>query len=203
MKHVTPEELLQHHQEGGVELIDVRTPVEFREIHVDFARNVPLERLDPHQLMAERHRNPDEPVYLICKSGSRGQMACDRFHAAGFTHVFNVAGGTAACVEADLPVTRGRKAVSLERQVRIAAGCLIVLGVVLGYTVHPWLHALAGLVGAGLVFAGVTDTCAMGMLMARMPWNQVKTCDSLTSPTTGSSAKSPVTTPEPLERAAG
>ena len=84
----------------------------------------------------------------------------------------NVAGGTVACVQAGLPVNRGQKTMSLERQVRIAAGSLVVIGTVLGAFVHPYWLGLPGFVGAGLVFAGVTDTCGMGMVLARMPWNQ-------------------------------
>ena len=73
-----------------------------------------------------------------------------------------------------LPVVRGKKAISLERQVRIAAGSLVLLGAVLGWLVHPAFVGLSAFVGAGLVFAGVTDTCGMGLLLARMPWNRVK-----------------------------
>jgi hypothetical protein len=86
--------------------------------------------------------------------------------------VVNVEGGTQAWDEAGLPVVRGQKAISLERQVRIAAGSLVLLGALLGYFAHPYWIALSAFVGAGLVFAGITDTCGMGMLLARMPWNQ-------------------------------
>ena len=85
-----------------------------------------------------------------------------------------VEGGTLACVESGLPVVRGMKAISLERQVRIASGLLVLLGALLGWLVHPAFIGLSAFIGAGLVFAGVTDTCGMGMLLARMPWNQVK-----------------------------
>lgn len=112
------------------------------------------------------------PLYTICRSGSRGRQAAERFHAAGFTRVVNVEGGTLAWERAGLPVVRGRAAVALERQVRIAAGALVVLGTALGAFVHPAFLGLAAFVGAGLVFAGVTDTCGLGMLLARMPWNR-------------------------------
>jgi rhodanese-related sulfurtransferase len=85
----------------------------------------------------------------------------------------SVDGGTQAWEAAGLPIVRGQKTISLERQVRIAAGSLVVLGAVLGYFVHPYFIGLSAFVGAGLVFAGVTDTCGMGMLLARMPWNKV------------------------------
>ena len=93
------------------------------------------------------------------------------FLKAGFSNVVNIEGGTMACVEAGLPVVRGKKAISLERQVRIAAGSLVLLGAALSF-VHPAFIGLSAFVGAGLVFAGITDTCGMGLILARMPWNQ-------------------------------
>jgi len=155
-----------------IDLIDVRTPVEFEEVHVAAARNIPLDKLDPVVVMQARNDSKDEPLYLICRSGSRGQKACERFQAAGFANVINVEGGTLACVEGGVPVVRGKKVISLERQVRIAAGSLVVIGAVLGWFVHPAFIALSAFVGAGLVFSGVSDTCGMGMLLARMPWNK-------------------------------
>jgi rhodanese-related sulfurtransferase len=157
-----------------IDLIDVRTPVEFREMHVDFAKNVPLDQLDPAAVMQSR-ANSAEPLYVICRSGGRGQQACDRFVKAGFTNVINVEGGTLAAESAGLPMARGKKAISLERQVRIAAGSLVLTGVTLGWFVHPAFFGLSAFVGAGLVFAGITDTCGMGMLLARMPWNKCET----------------------------
>jgi hypothetical protein len=85
--------------------------------------------------------------------------------------VINIEGGTLSCEQTELPLVRGKKTISLERQVRIAAGSLVLLGLVLSLT-HPWFIGLSGFVGAGLIFAGITDTCGMGMLLARMPWNR-------------------------------
>jgi rhodanese-related sulfurtransferase len=164
---VTPARLAELASEGAVTLIDVRTPAEFGEVHVAFARNVPLDQLSPGGLGLD----PAAPVYVVCQKGGRGAKACEKLHAAGFAHAANVDGGTLACVAAGLPVVRGRKAVSLERQVRIAAGGLVLLGVGLS-VLHPALVGLSAFVGAGLVFAGVTDTCGMGLLLARMPWNR-------------------------------
>jgi rhodanese-related sulfurtransferase len=175
MSHTTisPQQLHDRVQAGqSVELVDVRTPVEFREVHVSFARNVPLDQLSAAQIAAGRNGSAD-PLYVICRSGSRGKQACEKLSAAGYTNVVNVEGGTQAWDAAGLPVIRGEKAISLERQVRIAAGSLVVLGSALGAFVSPYWIGLAAFVGAGLVFAGVTDTCGMGMLLARMPWNQV------------------------------
>jgi rhodanese-related sulfurtransferase len=156
----------------NIELIDVRTPVEFREVHVDIARNVPLDQLDVAALIKARNGSAHEPLYLVCRAGGRGQQACEKFLNAGFSNVVNVEGGTLACVEAGLPVVRGEKAISLERQVRIAAGSLVLLGAALGWFLNPAFIGLPAFVGAGLIFAGITDTCGMGMILARMPWNQ-------------------------------
>lgn len=172
---ISPQKLAEICNDGKhIDLIDVRTPMEYQEVHVANARNVPLDRLDPAVVMQARNGSQEEPLYLICRSGSRGRQASEKFIAAGHSNVVNVEGGTLACVEAGLPVVRGKETISLERQVRIAAGALVLLGVLLGWLVHPVFLGLSAFVGAGLVFAGVTDTCGMGMLLARMPWNQVK-----------------------------
>ncbi len=172
---ISPVGLAELIREGRkIELIDVRTPVEFREVHLKMARNVPLDQLDPKAVMQARNGSGDEPLYVVCKSGGRSQQACEQFIKAGFANVVTIEGGTMACVTAGLPVDRGQAAISLERQVRIVAGSLVLLGVIGSYAVHPYLIGLSAFVGAGLVFAGITDTCGMGMLLARMPWNQCK-----------------------------
>jgi rhodanese-related sulfurtransferase len=153
-----------------IELIDVRTPAEFREVHVTAARNVPLDQIDPAELKSARN-GTDGPLYVICKSGGRAAKACEQLIDAGITDVVNVEGGTTACVDAGVPVVRGKKTMSLERQVRIAAGSLVLIGVVGSLWYYP-IIGLSAFIGAGLVFAGITDTCGMGMLLARMPWNK-------------------------------
>ena len=176
---ITPSELAERRRRGqATDLIDVRTPVEFREVHVNFARNVPLDRLDPASLKSER-AGTSEPLYVICRSGGRGRQACEKLAAAGI-QVVNIEGGTLACIAAGLSVVRGAKAISLERQVRIAAGSLVLIGAVLALTVHPYFAGLSAAIGAGLVFAGITDTCGMGMILARMPWNQCPSEESCT-----------------------
>ena len=175
VKTITAGELLALRNEGKpVDLIDVRTPVEFREIHAEGARLVPLDRLDPQAVMRGRNGDGAEPLFVICRSGGRAKQACEKFVATGFHNVILVEGGTLAWEKAGGQVVRGKKAISLERQVRIAAGSLVLLGVVLALTIHLWFVFLSAFIGAGLVFAGVTDTCGMGMLLARMPWNQVR-----------------------------
>lgn len=185
VKTISAQEFQQVVSSGNYTLVDVRTPVEFREVHVEGAVNVPLDRL--HQANVPQPA-ADQPLYVICHKGSRGAQACQQLATAGFANVVNVDGGTHACQNAGLPVIYGQKAMSLERQVRIAAGSLVMLGVALGFTVHPAFYVLSAFVGAGLVFAGVTDTCGMGMLLARMPWNQVSDAACSTSPTSKAAA---------------
>jgi rhodanese-related sulfurtransferase len=169
---IPPSELADLLDSGKtINLIDVRTPVEFREVHINVARNIPLQQLDP-DLIRQQYSN--QPLYIICQKGSRARQACEQLRAAGLVSVVNVEGGTEACIVAGLPMVRGRQTMSLERQVRIAAGSLVLLGVFLACLVHPMFIALSAFIGAGLVFSGIIDTCGMGMLLARMPWNQVK-----------------------------
>ena len=157
--------------EPNAPVLDVRTPVEFAEIHVPQARSVPLDGLNPTAL-ADSGLRKDRPVYLLCRSGQRATKAAAKFASEGFAEPVVVEGGTLAWIEANLPVIRGKtKTISLERQVRIVAGSLVFIGVALGWFVHPGFFGLSAFVGAGLVFAGITDFCGMGLLLAKLPWN--------------------------------
>lgn len=153
----------------GLPLLDVRTPMEFAEVHVPLAQNMPLNELQPAELPFQK----DQPVYLLCRSGQRATKAAEKLSRDGFTRPVVVEGGTLAWIQNNLPVSRGAaKVISLERQVRIAAGSLVLLGMVLGWFVHRGFFGLSAFVGAGLVFAGITDFCGMGLLLAKLPWNR-------------------------------
>jgi len=153
-------------------LLDVRTPVEYAEVHVPQARNIPLATLVSKCLVGAGTMRPNEPIYLICRSGTRATTAAKKFAGEGFENTVVVTGGTLAWESAGLPLERGEvRVISLERQVRIVAGSLVLIGVLLGYFVHPWFIGLSAFVGAGLVFAGITDFCGMGLLLAKLPWN--------------------------------
>ncbi|MFO0880128.1 MAG: rhodanese-like domain-containing protein [Gemmataceae bacterium] len=179
LQEITPRELADLCKQGKADLFDVRTPAEFGEIHATFARSLPLDQISTEKVRSLRKTPESEPIYVICRSGSRGKQACEKLRAAG-CHVINVTGGTMAWEQAGLEVVRGKKVMSLERQVRIAAGSLVVLGAVLAATVQPIYVGLgiAGFVGCGLIFAGVTDTCGMGLMLAKMPWNQRSSCSA-------------------------
>lgn len=158
-----------------LDLIDVRTPVEFRALHVTIARNAPLDRLDPNEIEAARNGTASEPLYVVCRSGGRSRQACEKLLAAGVNNVINVEGGTMACVSAGAPVVRGKSAIPLNCQVQIITGVTVVAGAVATVlTSNLYWLSLPILMGAGLVFSGLTNTCAMGTMLARMPWNQIK-----------------------------
>lgn len=168
-----PALVAQRLAEGNAQnLLDVRTPAEYASVHAKDARLIPLDSLDVKQAWEARPAK-DQPIFVLCKSGGRAAKARDRFLAAGISDVICVEGGTDAWERAGCPVVRSdRKVISLERQVRIGAGTLVLAGVALGFLVHPGFFALSAFVGAGLVVAGITDWCGMGMMLARMPWNR-------------------------------
>ncbi|MCE0484965.1 MAG: rhodanese-like domain-containing protein [Methylacidiphilales bacterium] len=173
MKTIKPAEL-QHLLTSrlGLTVLDVRTPVEFAEVHVPQTHNVPLDQFNPQALLASGELLKDQPAYLLCRSGGRASKAAEKLAREGLKNAVVVEGGTLAWIDAGLPVNRGTtKVISLERQVRIVAGLLVLVGVLLALFVHPYFIGLSALVGAGLVFAGITDWCGMGLLLAKLPWN--------------------------------
>lgn len=167
MKTTTTPEL--KNRLGEVTLIDVRTPAEFGEIHIPGSRLVPLHTLDDTK--AQEVAGLDGECVIICRSGNRAKQAAEKLASAGAKNITVLEGGVTAWESAGETVNRGQKTLSIERQVRIAAGAMVFAGVVLGVTVNSWFLVLSGFVGCGLMFAGLTDWCGMGMLLARMPWN--------------------------------
>lgn len=155
----------------GALLLDVRSPAEFRSGRVRGAVNLPLEKVTPDAVRALAGGS-SSPVLLLCASGGRASIAAGKLKGSGLRTLV-VAGGTNSCRQAGLPIDKDAGGViSIERQVRIGAGSMVFAGVMLGTFVNPWFYALSGFVGAGLVFAGVTDFCGMGLLLARAPWNK-------------------------------
>jgi rhodanese-related sulfurtransferase len=147
----------------------VRTPSEFENAHIPGAYNVPLDLLHEH---ARELRSARGDVVLVCQSGQRAQRAEALLRDAGMGNMHVVDGGMRAWLGAGLPVNRVRTRVSLERQVRIVAGALAVIGAVGALAVSPLLAIVPAVIGSGLVFSGVTDTCGMAMLLAKLPYNR-------------------------------
>jgi rhodanese-related sulfurtransferase len=156
-------------------IIDVRSPAEFESAHIPGAYNVPLDQLGEHRDELARH--VDEPVVLVCRSGNRASQAEQRLAAAGMGNVAVLDGGMLAWEAAGHEVSRGAQRWDLERQVRLVAGSLVLLGI-LASLVWPLAGFLSGAVGAGLVVAALSNTCAMGMLLAKLPYNRATpSCD--------------------------
>lgn len=154
---------------GACQVIDVREYSEFEAEKIQQAKLIPLSNFEKQIEEIDRF----QPIYLMCRSGNRAKQAADKLVKRGFSDVHVVEGGMLAWSQAGFPTVKGASKVwSLERQVRFAAGSLVVAGVVLSLLIHPYLIALSAFVGAGLVFAAVTDTCGMAMMLARMPWNK-------------------------------
>jgi rhodanese-related sulfurtransferase len=150
-------------------LIDVREPDEYAREHIPGARLVPLSGFNPSDFESD----PAKIGVFHCGSGARTANEASRILKTGFGEVYQLSGGIQGWKQAGLPVNFNSKApISLMRQVQITAGSLIVLGVILAVFVSPWFMALSGFVGAGLVFAGLSGTCAMASLLALMPWNR-------------------------------
>ncbi len=171
MNTIEVSKLDELHRQQSVDLIDVRMPTEYRSVHAECARNVPLESLDPSGVMTSRNGGANQPLYIICRSGNRSSLACQKFMDAGFENVVNVEGGTLAWEKAGLPVVRGKKSFPLMQQVQMTAGFLVLLGVALAF-LSPYFIGLSAFVGAGLMFAGITGYCPMASMIASMPWNQ-------------------------------
>ena len=155
--------------EGDAIMIDVRTPAEYQEVHVEGSYLLPLHELSRERV--EALEADGKALLLMCRSGKRAAQAQKELAGLGIAATV-VEGGIEGWMQEDQPVNRGRKVISLERQVRIAAGSLVLLGVGLSFAFGTGWLGLSAFVGAGLVFAGITDTCGMGMMLARMPWNQ-------------------------------
>jgi rhodanese-related sulfurtransferase len=158
-----------------VRLLDVRTPGEYEAIHIRGAYNVPLDTLSEHA--DEIRATVDEPVVLVCQSGARARRAESALRECTMQNLHVLEGGMNGWAAAGHDVVRGAPRLSLERQVRIAAGALAATGAVLALAVSPMWALLPAFVGGGLVFAGVTDTCGMAMVLSRLPYNRAASCD--------------------------
>lgn len=157
-----------------IELIDVRTPGEFEAVHVPTARNHPLDALDTSVDHLRALADQGRELVLVCRSGARAHQAQQTLVEAGLPRLPILEGGMVAWQAEDGPVVQRVLRWDLERQVRFVAG-LIVLVSILVSLFWPPARFVAGALGAGLVFAAVTNTCAMGLLLSKLPYNRPRT----------------------------
>jgi rhodanese-related sulfurtransferase len=163
---------LRNRPSGVALLVDVRSGSEFASGHIPGAINIPMEEIEA------RHDDLDVnlPIILICQSGKRARMSASLLEPCQ-RQITVLEGGTKAWVQAGLPVVASvRTRWSLERQVRLGAGLLVLAGVILALIANPRWVFLCGFVGLGLTFAGLTDICAMGIILGKMPWNRRRQC---------------------------
>ncbi|WP_432193219.1 rhodanese-like domain-containing protein [Streptomyces sp. bgisy027] len=165
-----PAALRELHDSGeGPRLLDVRTPGEFRTAHIPGSYNVPLDTLREHRDELLHHL--DDEVVLICRSGARAAQAEQALAEAGLPNLRVLDGGVMAWEGAGGALTRGQERWDLERQVRLIAGGLVAATGVAGVFL-PGLHLIGTAVGVGLTVAALTNTCAMGMLLSKLPYNR-------------------------------
>ncbi|WP_406090602.1 rhodanese-like domain-containing protein [Streptomyces sp. NBC_01013] len=153
----------------GPRLLDVRTPGEFQTSHIPGAYNVPLDTLREHRMELGRHL--DEDVVLVCRSGARATQAEEALAEAGLPSLRVLDGGMMAWEASGAPVNRGPQRWELERQVRLIAGSIVLVSGIVGFFV-PGVHLIGTAVGAGLTFAALSNTCAMGMMLSKLPYNR-------------------------------
>ncbi|WIV44724.1 rhodanese-like domain-containing protein [Glutamicibacter nicotianae] len=167
----SPEELKDWIAAGSdVVVLDVRSAAEFESLHILGSYNVPLPLLAEHT--EELAAKLDTKVVLVCQSGVRATEAKTNLASVGFGNAHVLSGGVPAYQQAGGQTVEGSKRWALERQVRMAAGSLVIAGLAGGKFLSPQIRTVAGAIGAGLTFSAATNTCAMGKALAKMPWNK-------------------------------
>ena len=154
---------------SAVDFINVCTPAEYKEKHIEGVRSVPLAEIE-HRI---GEFSGKQTVYVHCRSGKRAAAAIEALQNGGVTaELVNVEGGILAWDEAGFPTRSVTNRMPIMRQVLLTAGLLVLTGVLLGWFVNEVFYLLAGFVGAGLSFAGASGWCGMSYVLAKMPWNK-------------------------------
>jgi|GEM_PF-175244 rhodanese-related sulfurtransferase len=180
---VSPEEAYRAVADSGsVKLLDVRSPLEFKGLHIKGSINIPLDILKDS--LADLKRSGQECV-VVCRTGARAAIAADMLAGSGTVSAKVLDGGISGWQKCRLPVVRGESGISLERQMRIISGSMVVTGIALSWTVDRSFGLISMFAGCGLIYAGLTDNCPMGMLLMKLPYNKrmyrAESCDSACS----------------------
>jgi rhodanese-related sulfurtransferase len=175
MKTITVSELAgRTEMPSPDQCIDVRSATEFAAGHLPEAVNIPMDQIESRL----GDLNPRVPIVLVCKGGARARMVAGLIKPCR-PDVKVLEGGTDAWAKAGLPlVVNTNTRWSLERQVRLVAGLVVVTSILLAVVTNRYWLGLTGFAGLGLTFAGLTDICPMGMLLGAMPWNRTRKCTS-------------------------
>jgi len=156
-------------KDPAVKLLDVRSGLEYNEIHIKDSINIPIDMLSGKiSELAETGKS----YIVLCRTGNRSPMAADMLVQSGLPYIKVMNGGITRWHKEKLAVEKGQGGISLERQVRIIAGSLVLSGILLAIFVNPWFLVLPIFVSSGLIFAGVTDSCMMGLLLMKLPYNK-------------------------------
>ncbi len=173
-KRIHPIDLMAN-KTADICILDVRTAAEVKAASLPDCLHIPLHELTAERLQSEiaaKGKNGAQ-VFLLCQAGRRAEMAAEQLQGKFNAELVIIEGGMNAVKQSNIPLAeQGKNVIPLERQIRIVAGLLVITGAALGTWVNPAFYGLSAFVGAGLVFAGVTDICAMGMLIAKAPWNK-------------------------------
>lgn len=169
MKNISPRDLKEQLDKDQAVIVDVREPAEFRSEHIPHSYLIPLSDLDINKLPMK-----DKNIVFLCRTGRRSGSACEMFikHHPDI-NVYSLTGGLSAWKDAGYEIESSKsKFIPLDRQIQIAAGTLVLLGVLGGFFVSVYFYLLSAFVGCGLIFAGVSGWCGMGKFLAMMPWNK-------------------------------
>ena len=173
-KRIHPVDLISQRNQDTC-ILDVRTAAEVNTAGLPDCLHIPLHELSAERLQEEilKSGKNGKHIYLLCQAGRRAELAADALHGKLDAELYIIEGGMEAVKKSDIPLAaQGRKVLPLDRQMRIAAGLIILLGAVLGATIHPAFYGLSAFIGAGLIFAGLTDICPLTGLIASVPWNK-------------------------------
>ena len=169
----TPEEVLASVSKPGCLLIDVRTPAEYQSEHVQGSVNIPLDRF----AAALATLSKSDQVIFVCRTGKRASQAAAKASENGF-QARVLKGGLAAWQEQGLALKQGRQVLPLDRQVQLAIGLLVVVGSLLAWKIGAIFLLITGFIGCGLIFAGLTGTCGLAVVLSKAPWNKVSAGDT-------------------------
>jgi rhodanese-related sulfurtransferase len=177
---ISASELFAIQNQGSkIELLDVRTGMEYRSGHIPGAKLLTLDEISDESLneqLGDPKQGDHTPIYITCQSGFRAQQAVGKLYQRGYKNIVLVEGGTEGWEKAGLPMKRCGKVISLERQVQIVIGSLLLLKVFFGFTLHELFFVAGAVIGVGLIMAGVTRWCGLVRLIAMLPWNRNNDC---------------------------